>query len=77
MIFLSAGLKYHDNMVNTAKTAGAIICKCTSPAAICEITAPVMVKNNPAYAHSLSNLNPGINMAITPNIFQMPMSEIK
>src|ERR1700761_5996239 len=44
-IFLSAGLKYHDNTVNTANTIGAIICGLISPAAICEITAPVSKKN--------------------------------
>jgi len=36
-----------------------------------------MVKKMPAYAHSLSNLNFGISIAITPNTFQIPISEIK
>ena len=47
-IFLSAGRKYHDNTVKIANTNGEIICALMSLLAICEITAPVIVKNMPA-----------------------------
>jgi hypothetical protein len=47
MIFLSAGLKYHDTRVSMRRSNEGNI-SFTVPDAICENAAPVMAKKNPA-----------------------------
>ena len=64
MIFRSEGLKYHDIIVRKSNNRAGNIFEKGSPAAILEMTAPVMAKKNPAYAHSFSNGNFGISIAI-------------
>lgn len=48
MIFLSAGLKYHDTTVMISNTSEGTISFMESPDAICENTAPDMAKKEPA-----------------------------
>ena len=72
MIFLSAGLKYHDITVRIKSKNAGTFSVMESPDAICENTAPDMAKKKPAYAHSFSKGNLGISKATTPRIFQMP-----
>ena len=48
MIFLSAGLKYHDTTVRISKENEGNISFTESPNAICENTAPDMAKKKPA-----------------------------
>ncbi|MEJ7737209.1 MAG: hypothetical protein WKF97_07270 [Chitinophagaceae bacterium] len=50
MIFLSAGLKYHDTTVRISNNKGVNISFTELPKAICENTAPDMAKKKPAYA---------------------------
>src|SRR5271155_2960042 len=72
-IFLLAGLKYHDVRIKRVwKSGPSIAFTPKSPHAICEISAPVITKKKPAYAHSLRSLNPGTKIAITPSIFHVP-----
>ena len=72
MIFLSSGLKYHDTTVRISNTSEGNSSFMELPAAIWENTAPDIAKKKPAYAHSLTSLNRGIKIAITPSIFQAP-----
>jgi hypothetical protein len=48
MIFLSAGLKYHDTTVRIRSSNGGNISFMASPDAICENIAPDMAKKKPA-----------------------------
>jgi hypothetical protein len=48
MIFLSAGLKYHDTTVRIRSNNEGNISFMGSPDAICENTAPDMAKKKPA-----------------------------
>ena len=48
MIFLSAGLKYHDTTVRISNTNEGNISFMESPDAICENNAPDMTKKKPA-----------------------------
>ena len=48
MIFLSAGLKYHDTTVRIRSNNGGNISFTELPDAICENTAPDMAKKKPA-----------------------------
>src|SRR5256714_15275740 len=48
MIFLSAGLKYHDVTVRIRSNNAGIFWVTESPDEICEKTAPDMTKKNPA-----------------------------
>ncbi len=47
MIFLSAGLKYHDTTVRIRSSSGGAISFTKLPDAICENTAPDMAKKKP------------------------------
>lgn len=71
MSFLSAGRKYQDIIVSASnKRQGKI--SFVVPDRICENAAPDMAKKKPAYAHSLSNGDLGISIAITPRSFHVP-----
>ena len=72
LTLLSAGLKYHDTTVNIKSSNAGKVSTMLSPTAMCENIAPVMIKKNPAYAHSFTRGNLGTSNAITPNIFQTP-----
>ena len=48
MIFLSAGLKYHDTTVRNSNSNEGAISFTESPDAICENAAPDMAKKKPA-----------------------------
>jgi hypothetical protein len=48
MIFLSAGLKYHDTTIRIRRNPAGNIAVTASPDAICENTAPDMAKKKPA-----------------------------
>lgn len=48
MIFLSAGLTYHDTTVRISSNNAGDIAFTESPDAICENTAPDMAKKKPA-----------------------------
>ena len=72
MIFLSAGLKYHDITVRISSNNAGNISFIGSPNSMCENTAPDMIKKKPAYVHSFSKGNLGISNATTPKILQMP-----
>jgi len=73
MILLLKGLKYQDTQVRVRSNNDGMNSFMELPTAICENTAPDMIKKKPAYAHSFSKGNLGIRTAIAPRIFQTPI----
>src|SRR5687767_8102277 len=72
MIFLSAGLKYQDVIVSAKSNTAGNTSVVFESDAIWEQMAPVVVKKNPAYAHSFNNGVLGISTTIVPNSFHVP-----